>query len=106
MMLSKRMTAKSLEAKPEIQASRSTVKVMRELRPAAFVSMEDLCLDVGLLSGNMTFALAADVDDDDDDEDDGCCDDDLFGNMFFPFGPRPPRARWTPCDTIYIYIYF
>jgi len=59
------MTAKSLEAKPEIQASRRTVKVMRELRPAAFVSMEDLCLDVGLLSGNMTFALAADVDDDD-----------------------------------------
>lgn len=88
MMLSKRMTAKSLEAKPEIQASKRTVKVMRELRPAAFVSVEDfICLVVDLLSGNMTFALADDVEDDDEEDDEGnccCCDDndDLFDNMF------------------------
>ncbi|KYQ46636.1 hypothetical protein ALC60_14385 [Trachymyrmex zeteki] len=87
-MLSKRMTAKSLEAKPEIQASKRTVKVMRELRPAAFVSVEDfICLVVDLLSGNMTFALADDVEDDDEEDDEGnccCCDDndDLFDNMF------------------------
>lgn len=101
------MTAKSLEAKPEIQASRRTVKVMRELRPAAFVSVEDfICLVVDLLSGNMTFALADDVDDDEDDEDDAggncccccCCDedddddDDLFGSML-PVASCPSRAR-------------
>ena len=72
------MTAKSREAKPEIQASKRTVKVVRELRPAAFVSVDDfICLVVGLLSGNMTFAFAV-LDDDDDDED----GDDLFGSMF------------------------
>lgn len=98
------MTAKSLEAKPEIQASRRTVKVMRELRPAAFVSVEDfICLVDDLLSGNMTFALADDIEEEDDDEEDdggSCCccgdddddDDDLFGNIF-PVAPRPPRAR-------------
>ena len=103
MMLSKRMTAKSLEAKPEIQASRRTVKVMRELRPAAFVSVEDfICLVDDLLSGNMTFALADDEDDvDEEDDGDNCCcccwddddDDDLFGNMFSRCPSRPPRAR-------------
>lgn len=102
MMLSKRMTAKSLEAKPEIQASRRTVKVMRELRPAAFVSVEDfICLVDDLLSGNMTFALADDEDDvDEEDDGDICCccwddddDDDLFGNMFSRCSSRLPRAR-------------
>jgi len=74
MILSKRITAKSREAKPEIQASKRTVKVMRELRPAAFVSVEDfICLVVAFLSGNMIFAFVVpDVDD----------DDDLFDNMF------------------------
>lgn len=87
MMLSKRMTAKSLEAKPEIQASSRTVNVIRGLKPAAFVRVEDLiCLVVDLLSGNMIFALADDMEDEDDDEEDdgsNCCcdDDDLFGNM-------------------------
>lgn len=91
MILSKRMTAKSREAKPEIQASKRTVKVMRELRPAAFVSVEDfICLVVGFLSGNMTFAFAAlDADADADDDDEACDDDDddeddgdLFDSMF------------------------
>lgn len=88
MMLSKRMTAKSLEAKPEIQASNRTVNVIRGPRPAAFVRVEDfICLVVDLLSGNMIFALADDMEDEDDDEEDdgsNCCcdDDDLFGNMF------------------------
>jgi hypothetical protein len=78
MILSKRITAKSREAKPEIQASKRTVKVMRELRPAAFVSVEDfICLVVAFLSGNMIFAfIMPDVDDD---------DGDLFDNMFCPF---------------------
>lgn len=97
------MTAKSLEAKPEIQASRRTVKVMRELRPAAFVNAEDFCLVVDLLSGNMTFALADDVDDDEDDEDDAganccCCDedddDDLFGSML----TRCPASATSALD--------
>lgn len=81
MILSKRITAKSRDAKPEIQASRRTVKVMRELRPAAFVSVEDfICLAVGFLSGNMTLAFAVlDADDDDEACDD---DDDLFDSMF------------------------
>lgn len=83
MILSKRMTAKSREAKPEIQASKRTVKVIRELRPAAFVSVDDFtCLVVGLLSGNMTFAFDAPGDDDDDDDEAGNDDDDLFGSMF------------------------
>lgn len=90
MILSKRMTAKSREANPEIQASKSTVKVMRELRPAALVNVEDfICFIVGFLSGNMTFLVFAIVLEDDDDVDDcggnDCCDedvgDDLFGSM-------------------------
>jgi len=76
------MTAKSREAKPEIQASKRTVKVIRELRPAAFVSVEDfICLVVDFLSGNMTFAFV--VPGDDDDDEDGNDDDDLFGSMFY-----------------------
>lgn len=78
------MTAKSREANPDIQASRRTVKVMRELRPAAFVSVEDfICFIVGFLSGNMTFLAFAEDDDDDDCDGDGDddVDDDLFGSM-------------------------
>lgn len=75
MILSNRMTAKSRAAKPEIQASRRTVKVIRELRPAAFVNVDVfICLVVDLLSEYVTFAFAV-PDDDDDDE------DDLFGCM-------------------------
>lgn len=88
MILSKRMTAKSREAKPEIQASKRTVKVIRELRPTAFVRVDDfICLVVGLLSGNMTFALAV-LDDEDDDEE----GDDLFGSMFCRLCILFPRA--------------
>lgn len=109
MMLSKRMTAKSLEAKPEIQASKRTVKVMRELKPAAFVNVEDfICLVVDLLSGNMTFALADDVEDDDEEDDEGnccCCDDDdddLFGNIFSRWLASATSA--LKCATHRIYI--
>lgn len=90
MILSKRMTAKRREANPEIQASRSTVKVIRELRPAALASVEDfICFIIGFLSGNMTF-LVFTVAEDDDDDDDGCGgngddDDDLFGSMLAVF---------------------
>ncbi|KYN18759.1 hypothetical protein ALC57_08917 [Trachymyrmex cornetzi] len=113
-MLSKRMTAKSLEAKPEIQASKRTVKVMRELKPAAFVSVEDfICLVVDLLSGNMTFALADDVEDDDEEDDEGnccccccCCDDDddddLFGNMFSRWPASATSALKYATHRIYI----
>ncbi|KYM92848.1 hypothetical protein ALC53_00386 [Atta colombica] len=111
MMLSKRMTAKSLEAKPEIQASKRTVKVMRELKPAAFVNVEDfICLVVDLLSGNMTFALADDVEDDDEEDDEGnccccCCwcdDDDLFGNMFSCWPAPATSALKCAIHRIYI----
>lgn len=103
MILSKRMTAKSREAKPEIQASKRTVKVMRELRPAAFVRVDDfICLVVGFLSGNMTFVLAV-LDDEDDDED----GDDLFGSMFCRLCILFPRALMRErdiyaCERIYI----
>lgn len=76
------MTAKSREANPEIQASRRTVKVMRELTPAALVSVEDfICFIVGFLSGNMTFLVFAVAEDDDDDDGDDDVDDGLFGSM-------------------------
>lgn len=56
MILSKRITANNREANPEIQASNKTVKVMRELRPAAFVNVEVfICLDDDFLSGNISF---------------------------------------------------
>ncbi|KYN37104.1 hypothetical protein ALC56_08895 [Trachymyrmex septentrionalis] len=114
-MLSKRMTAKSLEAKPEIQASKRTVKVMRELKPAAFVNVEDfICLVVDLLSGNMTFALADDIEDDDEEDDEGncccccccCCDDDddLFDNMFSRWPASATSALKYAIHRIYIYI--
>lgn len=113
MMLSKRMTAKSLEAKPEIQASKRTVKVMRELKPAAFVNVEDfICLVVDLLSGNMTFALADDVEDDDEEDDEGnccccCCDDDdLFGNMFSCWPAPATSALKCAIHRIYISAYY
>ena len=56
MMLSKRITAKSRDAKPEIHANKSIVKVINELNPAAFVKFVDLtCFVVGFLSGKRTF---------------------------------------------------
>lgn len=69
MILSKRITANKREANPEIQASSKTVKVIRELRPAAFVNVEVfICLDVDFLSGNISFLVfITDV---------------LFGNIF------------------------
>lgn len=69
MILSKRITANNREANPEIQASSKTVKVIRELSPAAFVNVEVfICLDVDFLSGNISFLVfVMDV---------------LFGNIF------------------------
>lgn len=69
MILSKRITANSREANPEIQASSKTVKVMRELRPAAFVNVEVfICLEVTFLSGNIVSLFVV--------------DDVLFDNIF------------------------
>lgn len=70
MILSNRMTAKSLDAKPAIQASNNMVKVIKELRPAALVKVEVLiCLVVVFLSGNIIFFVFV--------------ADDLFGNILF-----------------------
>lgn len=58
MILSNRITANNRDANPEIQASNNTVKVIRELTPAALVNVEDfICLVTGFLSGNMTFCV-------------------------------------------------
>lgn len=55
-ILSNRITANNLDAKPAIQASNKTVNINNELNPAAFVNVEDfICLAVGFLSGYMTF---------------------------------------------------
>ena len=56
MMLSNRITAKRREAKPDIHARRSMVKVIKELNPAALVKFVDLtCLAVVFLSEVGTF---------------------------------------------------
>ena len=52
------MTANKRDAKPDIHANRRMVNVRSELKPAAFVNVEDfICFDDGFLSGNMTFLL-------------------------------------------------
>lgn len=67
MIDSNRIIAKSLEANPDIHANNNIVKVINELRPAAFVIVEDLiCFD-----------------EDEVDDDDGGNDDFLSGNITF-----------------------